>query len=436
MDFLKHIIHRIKSVIFYSFVAAGYLLIPRKKFKFNSAGANLGLIVGEFFHENFGKFGGYGITAKNFTDYYNRRKDEHCIRVVIPQGFPVVPKPEIKILHDTPTLVRPETDKNYVLNFIQYQRLIKSQHIGLYLTIEYYSCYEYALLADPKNPVLIWIRDPRGPVEWANIMTVPQELAIRNIKNTEQILAAQHQDAESLHRLLRLSRRLKRKIIFVSNGHFLIPRAQGAYELPDLKAHVLFNPIPLPADTEIKFSEKPSLCFLGRLEPQKRFWMVGELAQRFPEVDFYIGGVTNFPELMYPILKRYEPLKNFKLLGMVDGQKKDELLAQSWGLINTSIHEGLPVSFLETMAAGKCVISCLNPENLVETFGFYTGEILGEGMDEASLGLFSRKIKEFLNDKKGRFEKGNLARLYIRQKHTFERFEERFGEILFQEGLN
>ena len=111
------------------------------------------------------------------------------------------------------------------------------------------------------------------------------------------------------------------------------------------------------------------------------------------------------------------------------------MLKNCWALINTSIHEGLPVSFLETFTFGKCVISCLNPEGLVEKYGYYTGEFEGDGLDEKTLDMFSKKITLCLSDEGQRLEKGRQARRYIEENHTFDVFEKRLKQILQEEKI-
>jgi hypothetical protein len=54
-------------------------------------------------------------------------------------------------------------------------------------------------------------------------------------------------------------------------------------------------------------------------------------------------------------------------------------------LINTSIHEALPVSFLEALSYGVCLVSNRNPDSLTEKFGIWTGDVLGNGFDKVDL---------------------------------------------------
>ena len=93
-----------------------------------------------------------------------------------------------------------------------------------------------------------------------------------------------------VHKIIALSKKHHRKIIFATNADFLTERARKAYRLPDMKAYLLPNPLVMPASNNYISSTKPSLLFLGRLDPQKRIWMVFELAKRFQNIDFIIGG--------------------------------------------------------------------------------------------------------------------------------------------------
>ena len=94
------------------------------------------------------------------------------------------------------------------------------------------------------------------------------------------------------------------------------------------------------------------------------------------------------------------------------------------------------MSFLEAFSYGKPVISCQDPDGLVSRFGYYAGELLGDGHDEKGLEIFSKKAEEFLNDKIGRLEKGRLARSYVEQNHSFPNFEMQLKEILEAEQIN
>ena len=76
---------------------------------------------------------------------------------------------------------------------------------------------------------------------------------------------------------------------------------------------------------------------------------------------------------------------NPQLPGHVEGERKAQFLKDAKLLINTSIHEALPVSFLEAMSYGCALVSNRNPDNLTSMFGIWTGDVLGDGLDKIDL---------------------------------------------------
>ena len=50
-------------------------------------------------------------------------------------------------------------------------------------------------------------------------------------------------------------------------------------------------------------------------------------------------------------------------------KEKEKLIKESRLLINTSIWEGIPISWLEALQYGTLIVSCLDNENLPSKFG-------------------------------------------------------------------
>ncbi len=397
---------------------------------------NLGFIVEEFFHSELRGFGGFGSTVKNIADHYNSGGKPFRVHVVLPNSLRKALRLEIKEYHNTQVLVCPSRGEYLLAGIPRYRGLLASMAAKLLVAIDYYPSYERPLRALPLIPLLVWIRDPRGREEWEKLASVPMELKQRGMKSAAELAGLADEKKNSMLRILELSRRAGRKVIFAANAAFLTERAARTYGIKDLNPCLLPNPIPIPDITGLTCSPAPSLCFIGRLDAQKRFWIVLELARRFKDVTFYIAGESNSPKLVNPIIEKYASLANLKFMGMTDGPAKHGLLKTCWGLINASVHEGLPVTFQEALAYGKPLISCLNPDGLTEKFGYYTGEITGDGLEEKDLEKFFRAITLFLNDERQRQEKGRQGRLYIERTHTFENFEKHLRDILAKEGIH
>jgi len=262
------------------------------------------------------------------------------------------------------------------------------------------------------------------------------ELSVYGKSSAGEIQQLAKEKEQAIKQVIQLGKVLKRKIIFATTARFLVGRAKRTYGLSYIEPYWLPNPINLPRfDDEISYSIKPSLCFLGRLDMVKRPWVVFELAKRFPSVDFYIGGETHFPDLMNPIIRRYSNLQNLKFLGFISGEKKEQLLKDCWGIINTSIHEAEPVSFLEALSYGKPIISCQDPDGMVSNYGYYTGECLGMGDDEETIYKFSEAIESFLKNAEARQGKGLNGRREVFRNHSFENFTRILSYILKYECL-
>lgn len=385
----------------------------------------IGLVTLEFFHEDLNGFGGYGKTVKNLTDALNGEGAGDIADVLITMPAPTGTRMRryhranvIFSVGENPGLFRSG------LNTVGQVWLLQRRTLDLLLTIEYYRGYEHFLKFLPLTPVVVWIHDPRPESDWEKIATM--SLDVDGSKNTAKAEVPRMQD--SLERFLDRSRAMGRRVVFAHQAACLEVKARALYRLPSLESVFLPNPIEVPEETVAKTAE-PTICMLGRLDPIKRPWMFLELAKRFPAVRFLVAGLTHFPELMNPILDRYRGLTNLEFLGMIDGPEKNVVLQQCWGLVNTSIHEALPVSFLESLAAGTPVVSCQNPDGITERFGWYTGEVRGDGVDDESLQPFEAAIRDLLSNRDTALRKGAEGRELVRNTYSYSEFRSRLNAV-------
>lgn len=98
-------------------------------------------------------------------------------------------------------------------------------------------------------------------------------------------------------------------------------------------------------------------------------------------------------------------------------------------LVNTSIHEALPISFLEALSYGTLIVSNQNPENLTSKFGVYIGQVLGDGFD--SIGKYAQGIKYLIENDNIRLQLAEQAVQYIKEIHSISRFTKDMREVLF-----
>jgi len=147
-------------------------------------------------------------------------------------------------------------------------------------------------------------------------------------------------------------------------------RAQQLYGLESTPEFVP-SPVDLP-QTEPRKSPAPQVLFVGRWDPRKRIERFFALAEAFPDVRFVAVGRAHDERYDQSLRRRFGGLPNVELPGFVPrfGERGlYELYEQSWVLVNTSVREGLPYTFLEAGAFGCALLSELDPEGFAHEFG-------------------------------------------------------------------
>lgn len=87
-------------------------------------------------------------------------------------------------------------------------------------------------------------------------------------------------------------------------------------------------------------------------------------------------------------------------------------------MVNTSIHEAIPVSFLEAVSYGLKILNCQNPDDITVNNGYFTGTILGDDFEE---------LEKFQEGLKYCFDNYNESEILeyikkIRENHNLEKF--------------
>jgi glycosyltransferase involved in cell wall biosynthesis len=124
-------------------------------------------------------------------------------------------------------------------------------------------------------------------------------------------------------------------------------------------------------------------------------------------------------------------IPNLHFLGHIDGAEKIEIIKQSRILISTAIWEGIPISWLECLSYGTVIVSDLEREGLIERFGEYVGEILGDGFD--GIDKFLPPIRKLMEDDSLYLEKAQAAVNYVRENHDIPKFVQDLRAIIREE---
>ncbi len=173
-----------------------------------------------------------------------------------------------------------------------------------------------------------------------------------------------------------------------------------------IKNHIKINDVDLA-----KKSESPTVLWVGSMAEVKQPWLVVELAKMMPSVKFQmIGGYQDDPTLYNDMKRQSEELENFEFLGVVPFEEIDYYFNKAWILVNTSMFEGFPNSFLQAWMNHMPVVSInANPDETITNY---------------KLGFYSRNLKQLkedlsilLNNKDLIKEMGINGRKYVENNH-------------------
>lgn len=377
----------------------------------------VGLLVEEFFDKDLGGYGGYGILAREYIGRYLPNENIE-LEVIIGSNNK----------KETKTVVRDGININYLpknwsskynIDFIylnKVKQFFKEKKFDIYLSIEM-SKIAYEVMRLEKNKKLIlWVQDPRPKSDWEEIKSVPMSLEYDSYIN---YYSKWEKKISDLLNMLYKENRLE----IISQGKFLMEKAKRLYNLPEnIKMEYLPNPVIIKDNFAIE-NKRNSIVFLGRLTAVKRPWIFYELAKKLPDYDFYVCGQGELLEK-----DKYKEIKNLKFMGHVSGEEKDRILRECKVLVNTSIHEAIPVSFLEAISYGLYIVSCQNPDDITKNYGVWTGTILGDGLNQ--IDKFLSGIKQCITNYEEKKLREGIE--YIKENHSIEKFQKDLRKVVIE----
>lgn len=369
------------------------------------------LIVDEYFGAVDTAFGGYGFLARRYIAKY-LPNSEIEIEVLIGKG-----KYNFK-------------SENYIVDGIKVYKLprrkwfasrwLSKKDYTLYLSIELTYSYILECEKNINKKLVLWIQDPRPQYEWDEI-------------NTVKLFPEPSYYNQKIYDLVNQWYKNGR-VKFISQGYFLNEKAIDLYNLDkDIQIEYLPNPIDIDPNFVYDSRVKENIViFLGRIESVKRGWLFCEIAKQLPKCQFYVLGKTFRDDgKNSEIMNKYMDVPNLHFVGHVDGEEKIAFLKRAKILINTSIHEALPISFLEALSYGTVLVSNRNPENLTGKFGIHVGDVLGDGFDKVE--LYSNAVRQLMLNDSLRNELAVQAIEYVKKIHNVEDFVNNTRSIISQE---
>jgi glycosyltransferase involved in cell wall biosynthesis len=382
------------------------------------------LLVDEFFGGWDTAIGGYGVTARKFICRF-------------------IPNDEIRIDVLLDAYGEREVQQKLVDQTMLYrlprdpagrQKWLDKQAYNLFLSIEMTET-SFKILSEyeTNTRLLYWIRDPRY-LE----MYLPRLQTVNRMKEAYD-WAYIKEASVWMRGMMRQNR-----VSFISQGESLSTIAREMYQIPDA-VPIQDMAAPVEIEFDYKLNDPPKenkIIFLGRLEAQKRVWIVCEIAKAMPQYEFYVLGATGRGRDEASNKKTLEPyrnpdgsskIRNLHFTGHVDGDVKNHHIKTAKLLLNTSIWEGIPVSWREALSYGTLIVSAFDRDDIVGRFGTFVGEVMGDGTDEATLKKFTTAIEYWMTHDLERNDIAAKAIEFIRAHHSIAIFTDRMSAAILKE---
>ncbi|CAH0278544.1 Phosphatidyl-myo-inositol mannosyltransferase [Massilia sp. Bi118] len=203
-------------------------------------------------------------------------------------------------------------------------------------------------------------------------------------------------------------------VITLSNGWAGFVRGFA----PRSRVAVVPNSVPLPPASGVQ-GEPGRILFLGRLEEAKGvFELLGAgalLAAKFPSLRLVFGGEGD-AETLRKKAAELGMADRIELPGWLGAGERDEQLARASVFCLPSHAEGLPMSMLEAMAAGRAVVAS-SVGGIPETIADGDNGLLAPPRDAAAL---ASRLEQVLGDEALRARLARNARVTIEQHYSTE----------------
>lgn len=377
----------------------------------------LGIVTNEVLDPAISRTGGFGYAASTVAAFFTNEPALGVDPVIVAcEALNVIGRGGFASTNGIPIMLW-ETNRE------TWEAALRSLGLELFLCIDYRPSYDSVLDALPRTPTLVWVRDPRTWDDYIKVST----LRIPGSKVTPP--GSGLGPVRGLRRIAVRSLLTRRPLHLRATATELVRKVWKCYGVPPWGTGLLPNII-VPANGTIRKDDLPLVVFLGRLDPIKRPWIALEVARQLPAVRFAFLGANHFPDTWSP---RDVP-PNCSFLGYLDGRQKDEMLERAWLIINSSIHEGLAVSFLEALKSEAPIVSCQNTEGLAARFGAFVGRWDGDGL--GSVEAFVNAIRDLVASTEKRRSLGAAGRRWVQATHSREQFLEHFRAAVRRSGLH
>ncbi len=315
----------------------------------------------------FNRFGGYGNFVRIVARELQKRNIEVCAVIWRDPGQRSLENVEGILTLSYPYNFLNGSALSHVLSYRKARELYRIADADVYHSVEASIDSYIATKEMPDKKHLIHFQDPYEPEDYVLMSKVDKSF---NFTFTKKAVFQANKYI--------VKKACKRAELFTQAKYF-VPRVKKLYSITK-EIKFLPNPISIPDKCIAKDSE-PTVCFLGRWDPQKRVEMFLNLAKEFPQVHFIALGRSHNKTYDLQVREKYKNVKNLSMPGFVTEETKSDILGRSWILVSTSIREGLPIAFLEALTQKTAILSSVNPDNLASSYGLHVTD------DDFKIGL-------------------------------------------------
>eukprot|EP01036_Dinobryon_divergens_P022344 gene22344-30589_t len=396
----------------------------------NKKSVRIGIVCSEFWSmEIDGRMGGFGKAVSMVVKAFEKSQSSTALVFLHASKYSDKEKiceDRFRYLHGVPLIPLMSNRKCY-------RRLLKKVALEMVITIDFRVPYVRVLQDLPSSvAVVIWVHDPHTP-------EISEKLRANQIPSLNQSVAPSNVSPRSAavkHELY-----FAEKVIFAVTTPSFVDRYPSAYNLESL-LHYRTPVLPYAMDALASSRDpalvahphsSPRVIFIGRLDAVKRPWLFAETARVLPDVEFILlGQVYNFNDpIGFGFSEESKQPPNLKLLGHLDDVKTTEMLASSWILVSTAIHEGLPFNYIEALQLGVPIVATYDPANIASRFGIYVGNH-PENSGLAAVPLLAKAIRELVADAPRRKSLGEAGKQWVNDVHSTEGFNRGIIQIRSQ----
>ncbi|MBU0502856.1 MAG: glycosyltransferase family 4 protein [Candidatus Omnitrophota bacterium] len=178
-----------------------------------------------------------------------------------------------------------------------------------------------------------------------------------------------------------------------------------------------------PARDDHRLENGRYILFVGRLVPEKGIhYLIKAFNELKTDFKLIIAGEPSFTGKYFKHLKEISG-KNVRFVGFVEKNMLKDLYQRAYLFVLPSDVEGLPVSLLEGMSYGKCVLTSDIPECVEVTGSLGVYFKVGDYLD------LKDKLNYLINNPDLIKEKGAILRKWVFETYEWDKIAEGMGQI-------